>query len=85
MVTIKAPWIFYVREETWIVLAEEVIEDKPGALQIVAYEGCVCLLAIDWTDVEFDQRSNFLRHPMVRRMDGTLIKRARDLWVMEDD
>ncbi|PTQ26339.1 hypothetical protein MARPO_2704s0001, partial [Marchantia polymorpha] len=86
-VTIKALLIFDMREETWIVLAEEVMEDKPGALQIVAYEGCVCLLAMDWTDVEFDHRSydgNFLRHPMVRRMDGSLIRRTRDLWVMED-
>ncbi|PTQ26687.1 hypothetical protein MARPO_0604s0002 [Marchantia polymorpha] len=42
---------------------------------------------MDWTDVEFDRRSydgNFLRHPMVRRMDGSLIRRTRDLWVMED-
>ncbi|OAE26041.1 hypothetical protein AXG93_4601s1420 [Marchantia polymorpha subsp. ruderalis] len=85
-VTIKALLIFDLREESWNVLAEEVMEDKPGALQIVAYEGCVCLLAMDWTDVEFDHRSydgNLLRHPMVRRIDGSLISRTRDLWVME--
>ncbi|BBN08686.1 hypothetical protein MPTK1_4g13580 [Marchantia polymorpha subsp. ruderalis] len=86
-VTMKALLIYDLREETWNVLSEEVMEDKPGALQIVAYEGCVCLLAMDWTDVEFDHRSydgNFLRHPMVRRMDGSLIRRTRDLWVMKD-
>ncbi|OAE18998.1 hypothetical protein AXG93_2551s1010 [Marchantia polymorpha subsp. ruderalis] len=86
-VMIKALLIFDLREETWNVLAEEVMEDKPGALQILAYEGYVCLLAMDRTDVEFDRRSydgNFLRHPMVRRMDGSLIRRTRDLWVMGD-
>ncbi|OAE30935.1 hypothetical protein AXG93_4281s1010 [Marchantia polymorpha subsp. ruderalis] len=69
------------------VIHEEVMEDKLGALQIVAYEGCVCLLAMDWTDVELDRRSYdgiFLCHPMVRRMDASLIRRTRNLWVMED-
>ncbi|BFI33829.1 hypothetical protein MPTK2_4g18850 [Marchantia polymorpha subsp. ruderalis] len=86
-VMIKALLIFDLREETWNVLSEEVMEDKPGALQILAYEGNVCLLAMDWTDVEFDGRSYdgyFLRHPMVRRMDGSLITRIRDLLVMGD-
>ncbi|PTQ26454.1 hypothetical protein MARPO_1588s0001 [Marchantia polymorpha] len=86
-VMITALLIFDLREETWNVLAEEVMEDKLGALQIVAYEGCVCLLAMDWTDVELDRRSYdgiFLCHPMVRRMDASLIRRTRNLWVMED-
>ncbi|OAE22514.1 hypothetical protein AXG93_2423s1000 [Marchantia polymorpha subsp. ruderalis] len=84
---IKALLIFNLTEETWNILFEEIMEDMPGALQVAAYEGCVCLLAMDWTDVEFDRRSydgNFLRHRMVRKMDRSLIRRTKDLWVMED-
>ncbi|PTQ27173.1 hypothetical protein MARPO_0215s0003 [Marchantia polymorpha] len=57
---------------------EEVMEDKPGALHILAYEGSVCLLAMEWTDVEFDRRSYVLM------MDGSLIGSTIDQWVLED-
>ncbi|BBN08685.1 hypothetical protein MPTK1_4g13570 [Marchantia polymorpha subsp. ruderalis] len=44
-----------------------------------AYEGRVCLLALFRS---YD--GSFLRHPMVRRIDETLIRRTRDLWDWED-
>ncbi|OAE18997.1 hypothetical protein AXG93_2551s1000 [Marchantia polymorpha subsp. ruderalis] len=84
---IMALLIFDLSEERWDVMAEEVMEDTSDGLQITAYEGRVYLLAMDWTHFEFDRRiygGKFLHHPMVRRMDRSLIGRTRDLWDMED-
>ncbi|BBN09257.1 hypothetical protein MPTK1_4g18260 [Marchantia polymorpha subsp. ruderalis] len=83
---IKALLMFDLEEEKWYVLLEKVEMDKPRSLQMAAYEGHVCLLAMDWlpADGEFDYRSYrgaFLRNPVVRAMDRALIGRTRDLWV----
>ncbi|BBN09313.1 hypothetical protein MPTK1_4g18730 [Marchantia polymorpha subsp. ruderalis] len=85
----KALLIFHLQEEKWRALLEKVEEDKPGSLQIAAYEGHVCLFAMDWfpLDGSFDRRSYggaFLQHPMVREMDGALIERTRELWEGEE-
>ncbi|OAE26849.1 hypothetical protein AXG93_3327s1000 [Marchantia polymorpha subsp. ruderalis] len=81
----KALLIFDLQEEKWKALLENFEKDKPGSLQIAAYEGHVCLLAMDWFRLDglFDRRSYggaFLRDPMVRAMDGALIGRTRELW-----
>ncbi|BFI43550.1 hypothetical protein MPTK2_Ug00260 [Marchantia polymorpha subsp. ruderalis] len=83
----KALLIFDLEEGTWNALVEESMEATPIGLQMAAYERHVCLLASNWInwpfEVEFDRWinvTNFLRNPMVRRMDGALIRRARDLY-----
>ncbi|BFI33826.1 hypothetical protein MPTK2_4g18770 [Marchantia polymorpha subsp. ruderalis] len=70
----KALLIFDLQEEKWKTLLEKSEEDKPGSLQIAAYEGHVCLLALDWFPLNgsFGRRSYggaFLQHPMVRAME----------------
>lgn len=85
----KALLIFDLQEEKWKALFDKFEEDKPGCLQIAAYEGHVCLLVMDWFPLDglFDGRSYggaFLRHPMVRAMDGALIGRTRELWEGEE-
>ncbi|OAE27272.1 hypothetical protein AXG93_59s1170 [Marchantia polymorpha subsp. ruderalis] len=85
----KALLMFDLEEEKWYVLLEKVEMDKPGSLQMAAYEGYVCLLAMDWLplDGEFDRRSYrgaFLQNPRVRAMDRALIGKTRDLWVGEE-
>ncbi|OAE22872.1 hypothetical protein AXG93_129s1000 [Marchantia polymorpha subsp. ruderalis] len=86
----KALLIFDLREEKWTAILEKVEEDRPGSIQIAAYEEHVCLLAMVWPpsfDGMFDSRSYedaFLRHPMVRAMDGALIERTRELWEGEE-
>ncbi|BBN08696.1 hypothetical protein MPTK1_4g13680 [Marchantia polymorpha subsp. ruderalis] len=81
----KALLIFDLQEEKWKALLEKFEKDKPGSLQIAAYEGHVCLLAMDWFPLDglFDRRTYggvFLRDPMLRAMDGALIGRTRELW-----
>ncbi|BBN07337.1 hypothetical protein MPTK1_4g02990 [Marchantia polymorpha subsp. ruderalis] len=81
----KALLIFDLEEGTWNALLEESMEATPIELQMAAYERHVCLLARNWSHLEgeFDRWSdviNFLRNPMVRRMDGALIRRAKDLY-----
>ncbi|OAE22790.1 hypothetical protein AXG93_2035s1740 [Marchantia polymorpha subsp. ruderalis] len=84
---IRALLIFDLSEERWNVMAEEVREDTSDGLHITAYKGRLCLLAMDWSNIEMDGRSyegNFLRHPMVQRMDGSLMRRYRDRRDFED-
>ncbi|BFI32432.1 hypothetical protein MPTK2_4g05910 [Marchantia polymorpha subsp. ruderalis] len=82
---IKALLIFDLEEGTWNALLEESMEATPIDLQMAAYERHVCLLDSNWSPLEedFDRWSNvtnFLRNPMVRRMDGALMRRARDMY-----
>ncbi|PTQ26886.1 hypothetical protein MARPO_0279s0001 [Marchantia polymorpha] len=84
----KALLIFDLEEGTWNALVEESMEATPIDLQMAAYERHVCLLASNCSPLEgeFDRWSNvtnFLRNPMVRRMDGALIRRARDLYLRD--
>ncbi|OAE21167.1 hypothetical protein AXG93_872s1370 [Marchantia polymorpha subsp. ruderalis] len=77
--------IFDLEEGTWNALVEESEEATPIDLQMAAYERHVCLLGNDWPPLEgeFERRSdvaNFLRSPMVQRMDGALIRRVRNLY-----
>ncbi|BBN08687.1 hypothetical protein MPTK1_4g13590 [Marchantia polymorpha subsp. ruderalis] len=81
----KALLIFDLEEGKWTALVEESMEATPMDLQMATYEGHVCLLASKWSPLEgeFERRSdvaNFLRNPMVRRMDGALIRRVRNLY-----
>ncbi|OAE33541.1 hypothetical protein AXG93_1873s1000 [Marchantia polymorpha subsp. ruderalis] len=84
---IRALLIFDLEEGTWTSLVEKSMEATPFDLQLAAYERHVCLLSSNWSkknvNEKFDRRSdvaNFLRNPMVRTMDGALIKRTRDLY-----
>ncbi|OAE29396.1 hypothetical protein AXG93_2090s1020 [Marchantia polymorpha subsp. ruderalis] len=77
--------IFDLEEGTWNTLVEESKETPRIHLQMAAYERHVCLLGRNWSPLEgeFELRSdvaNFLRSPIVRRMDGALIRRVRNVY-----
>ncbi|BBN08690.1 hypothetical protein MPTK1_4g13620 [Marchantia polymorpha subsp. ruderalis] len=81
----KVLLIFDLEEGTWNALVEESMEATPIDLQMAAYERHVCLLASNWSPLagEFERRSdvaNFLRNPMVRRMDEALFRRVKNLY-----
>ncbi|OAE23329.1 hypothetical protein AXG93_2053s1000 [Marchantia polymorpha subsp. ruderalis] len=83
----KVLLIFDLEEGTWNALVEESMEATPIGLQMAAYERHLCLLASDWInwpfEVEFDRWinvTNFLRNPMVRRMDEALFRRVKNLY-----
>ncbi|OAE21169.1 hypothetical protein AXG93_872s1390 [Marchantia polymorpha subsp. ruderalis] len=72
-------------EGTWNALVEESMEATPLDLQLAAYERHVCLTPSNWSPLEgeFERRSdvaNFFRNPIVRRIDGALIRRVRDFY-----
>ncbi|BBN09393.1 hypothetical protein MPTK1_4g19430 [Marchantia polymorpha subsp. ruderalis] len=81
----KALLIFDLEVGTWNASVEESMEATTIDLQVAAYERHVCLLASNCSTLEgeFERRSdvaNFLRNPMVQRMDGALIRRVTNLY-----
>ncbi|BBN09394.1 hypothetical protein MPTK1_4g19440 [Marchantia polymorpha subsp. ruderalis] len=82
---LSALLIFDLEEGTWNALVEESMEATPLDLQLAAYERHVCLTPSNWSPLEgeFERRSdvaNFFRNPIVRRIDGALIRRVRDFY-----